>query len=276
MTQPSGDHIVAIGSRMLADSGFNAPGPADFNFPDVFNGNLQLLTKSSLLLVLGGVLVIVFLMSTSSRRPAIVPTKRQFFGEQAYDFVRNGIAQDVIGGKDYPKFVPLLVSLFFFVLVNNLFSLVPFAQFPPFARVSFAYGLAGMVWIIYNGVGIARHGFFGYLKLATVPSGVPLWILPLLIPLEFLSNILVRPVTLSLRLFANMFAGHLLLLLFATGGEYLLFHATGSILVKPAGIMSFILGILIGMLELIVALLQAYVFTLLTATYISGALAAEH
>ena len=132
------------------------------------------------------------------------------------------------------------------------------------------------MWIIYNGVGIARHGFFGYLKLQTIPSGVPWVILPLLIPLEFLSNILVRPVTLSLRLFANMFAGHLLLLLFATGGEYLLLHATGSIVLKPAGIVAFIIGILVGMLELIVALLQAYVFTLLAAQYVGGALADSH
>jgi F-type H+-transporting ATPase subunit a len=105
---------------------------------------------------------------------------------------------------------------------------------------------------------------------------VPAWILPLLIPLEFLSNILIRPVTLSLRLFANMFAGHLLLVLFSTGGAYLLITATGSPVLKPAGVLAFALGVAIGFLEIVVALLQAYVFTLLTAQYISGALASEH
>ncbi|MEP6599047.1 MAG: F0F1 ATP synthase subunit A [Actinomycetota bacterium] len=272
-------HVGLSGLRGLSladpNPGFEAPGPKDFEYPDVFNGNTLWLTKPSLLLVLAAVLVLVFYLATS-RRGALVPSKGQFLGEQVYDFVRNGIAQDGIGGKDYAKFVPLLVTVFSFLLVNNLFGLIPFLQFAPFARASFAYALAAMVWLIYNGVGVGRHGFIGYLKLQTVPRGVPWLILPLLIPLEFMSNILIRPVTLSLRLFANMFAGHLLLLLFATGGEYLLLHATGSFLVKPVGLLSFALGIAVGFLELIVAILQAYVFTLLTAQYVGGALAEEH
>ena len=256
--------------------GFTAPGPSDFDLRDVFYGHQVLLAKSSLLLVLAAVIVFAFFYSTS-RKTALVPSKAQYLGEQAYDFVRTGIARDSIGDHDFAKFVPLLVTMFFFILVNNAYGLIPFLQFAPFSRAGFAYGLAAMVWIIYNGIGIARHGFGGYLKLQTVPSGVPAWILPLLIPLEFMSNILIRPITLSLRLFANMFAGHLLLLLFATGGEYLLLHATGpTVLLKSAGLMSFVMGVAVGFLELIVVILQAYVFTLLTAQYIAGALAAEH
>ncbi len=263
-----------MSSVLAANPGFVPPGPADFQLPDIFKGDQILLTKASLLLVLAAVIVFVGFFA-SSRRTALVPGKLQYAGEAAYSWVRDSIGRDIIGERDFIKYVPLLVSLFFFVLVNNLFGIVPFLQFAPFSRVSFAYGLAALVWLIYNGVGVARHGLFGYLKLQTVPAGVPLAILPLLVPLEFLSNILVRPVTLSLRLFANMFAGHLLLLLFATGGEYLLLHATGP-LVKPAGILSFVMGIAVGFLEFIVEILQAYVFVLLTATYISGALAAEH
>ncbi|MDR1998799.1 MAG: F0F1 ATP synthase subunit A [Frankiaceae bacterium] len=260
--------------------GFEAPGPQDFKLPDVFGGDILVLTKASLLLVLGALLAFAFLYSASRKR-ALVPSKGQFLGEQAYDFVRTGIARDSIGEHDFMKFVPLLVTLFFFILINNVFGLIPILQFPPFAVSSFAYGLAAMVWIIYNGVGIARHGFGSYLKLQCVPSGVPVAILPLLIPLEFLSNLIVRPVTLSLRLFANMFAGHLLLLLFSLGGEYLLVHATvidsGNIaLLKAGGILSFAMGIAVGFLEVVVIALQAYVFTLLTAQYIAGSLAAHH
>src|SRR6476661_2823881 len=196
---------------IAAGNGFQAPGPADFEFPDIFNGNQVLLAKSSLLLVLGAIVVAAFFLITT-RGLRIVPSKSQYFSEEAYSFVRNGIAQDIIGGRDYMRFVPLLTTMFFFILVNNLFGLVPFLQFAPFSRAGFAYALAGMVWVVYNGVGIARHGFCAYL----------------------------------------------------------LFHATGSFLVKPAGILSFILGILVGFLELIVSVLQAYVFTLLTATYIQG------
>jgi F-type H+-transporting ATPase subunit a len=266
---------------LVLSGGYTAPGPLEFFLPDFTgkhwdeSGYDVLLTKASVLLVLGAVLAYWFLASTS-RRTAIVPSKWQYLGEQAYSFVRNGIAQDIIGPKHYRKYVPLLVSLFFFVLINNLFGIVPFLSFSPFSRVTFAYGLAALVWIIYNGVGIADKGFLGYLKHTTVPSGVPMWILPLLIPLEFMSNILVRPLTLSLRLFANMFAGHLLLVLFSTGGAWLLVEATGSVVLKPAGVLAYIIGIAIGFLEVIVAALQAYVFALLTATYIGGSLASEH
>ena len=137
-----------------------------------------------------------------------------------------------------------------------------------------AYALAGLSWVIYNAVGIRKHGFLGYLKLQTVPSGVSKAILPLLIPLEFFSNIIVRPVTLALRLFANMFAGHILLVLFSTGGLYLLTEVGG--LTGAVGILAWVLAILVAFLELLVQFLQAYVFVLLNAMYISGALADEH
>jgi F-type H+-transporting ATPase subunit a len=273
--------VSHTGEVLAAPEGFHAPGPAEFFLPD-FTGNhwdehgyQVLLTKASLLLLLGAVVAYLFLAATS-RRSAVVPSKGQYLGEEAYNFIRNGVAQDIIGSKEYRRYVPLLVSLFFFIVVNNLFGVVPILSFSPFSRVSFAYGLALLVWLIYNGVGVMQKGLVGYLKHATVPSGVPAWILPLLIPLEFLSNIMIRPVTLSLRLFANMFAGHLLLVLFSTGGAYLLITATGSPVLKPAGVLAFALGVAIGFLEIVVALLQAYVFTLLTAQYISGALASEH
>jgi F-type H+-transporting ATPase subunit a len=108
----------------------------------------------------------------------------------------------------------------------------------------------------------------------SVPAGMKGPILGLLVPLEFLSNIVVRPFTLALRLFANMFAGHLLLILFALGGEYLLIE--GSALVKPVGLLAWLLFIAIAFLEVLIQFLQAYVFVLLNAMYISGALADEH
>jgi F-type H+-transporting ATPase subunit a len=136
------------------------------------------------------------------------------------------------------------------------------------------YSLAALSWVIYNWVGIKKHGFGGYIKLQTVPAGIKGPILLLLVPLEAMSNLLVRPFTLALRLFANMLAGHLLLILFALGGEYLLVHGAG--LIKPVGILAWLLFIAISFLELLVQFLQAYVFVLLNAMYISGALAEEH
>jgi len=155
-----------------------------------------------------------------------------------------------------------------------VFATIPFIQFPTFSRSGMVYSLAALSWIIYNVAGMRVHGVLGYLKHQSVPAGVKGPILALLIPLEFISNILVRPVTLALRLFANMLAGHLLLILFALGGEYLLLH--GSTLVKPVGILAWLMFIAISFLELLVQFLQAYVFVLLNAMYISGAIAEEH
>lgn len=260
---------MTAASNVLAE-GFQAPGPSSFELPPVFGD----VTKPMLLLVLSAIVVAGFFW-VASRRAAVVPSKLQFAGEYAYNFTRNGIARDSIGSEHFMKFVPYLTALFFFVLVNNLYGMVPLLQFPSFSRASFTYGLAALTWLLYNGVGIWKHGFFGYLKVQTIPGGLKGPILGLIIPLEFFSNILVRPFTLCLRLFANMFAGHLLLMLFVLGGEYLILHS-GEALYAPVGVLSLLMAIAVSFLELLVMALQAYVFTLLTAMYVGGALADEH
>lgn len=248
------------------------PGPSSFELPAVFEVAGLGITKPMLLVALSVPLITVMFWAMS-RRAAVVPGRAQFAGEYVYGFVR-GVARDSIGSEHYMKFVPYLFALFTFILVNNYYGLVPVLQFPSFSRIGFAAALAALAWIIYNGVGIAKHGLFGYLKLQTVPSGVSGPVLALLIPLEFVSNILVRPLTLSLRLFATMFAGHLLLILFSMGGAYLVFDLGGMYI--AAGLASWFMFILIGFLEVLIMFLQAYVFTLLTSLYIGGALADEH
>lgn len=252
---------------------FQAPGPSNFDLPGFFEIAGQPVTKPMLQLVLAAIIVFGFFF-LAIRRGSLVPGRLQFAGEAGYGMVRNSIARDVIGSHDFARFVPYLFALFFFLLVNNLFSSIPGIQFPTFSRASMAYALAALSWVIYNAVGIRKHGFVGYLKLQSVPSGVSPFMYPLLVPLEFMSNIVVRPVTLALRLFANMFAGHLLVILFATGGLFLI--QNGDLMVKPVGLLAWVLFILIAFLELLVQFLQAYVFTLLNAMYISGALADEH
>jgi F-type H+-transporting ATPase subunit a len=203
-----------------------------------------------------------------------VPGKLQFAGESAYGFVRNNLGRDIIGSHDFQRFVPYLFALFFFVLFNNFFATIPGLQFPTFSRSGFVYALAIVSWILYNAVGIQKHGFIGYLKHQSVPAGVGGPILVLLIPLEFMSNILVRPVTLALRLFANMFAGHLLLILFALGGEYLIVEMGGAY--AGVGLLAWVMFIAVAILEVLIQFLQAYVFVLLNAMYIASAISEEH
>ncbi len=252
---------------------FNPPGPADFDLPPIFSG-VEWFTKPVLVAALS-VVVIVWFFWGASRKAAIVPSKLQFAGELGYNFVRNSIARDAIGSHEHMKYVPYLCGLFFFILLNNVAASIPFIQFPTFSHVGWAYVAAVMTWVIYNAAGIRKHGVGGYFKLQTMPAGVPGWLMPLMIPIEFISNILVRPVSLSLRLFANMFAGHILLLVFVLGGEYMLLHS-GSIALGGVGILTLLMGLAIAGLELFVQCIQAYIFVVLTAQYIGSAIAEEH
>jgi F-type H+-transporting ATPase subunit a len=252
---------------------FIPPGPEDFNLPPIIPG-VDWFTKPVLVAFLS-VIVILWFFWGASRKAEIVPSKLQFAGELGYNFVRNSIARDTIGSQEYMKYVPYLCGLFFFILLNNVAATIPLIQFPTFSHVGWAYAAAILSWLIYNGVGIRKHGFLGYLKHQTMPAGVPWWLMPLMIPIEFISNILVRPVSLSLRLFANMFAGHILLLVFVLGGEYMVFE-TGNIALGGVGIITFLMGLAIAGLELFVQAIQAYIFVVLTAQYIGSAIAEEH
>jgi F-type H+-transporting ATPase subunit a len=133
--------------------------------------------------------------------------------------------------------------------------------------------LAVISYVMFIYVGIRKHGAGKFFKTALIPPA-PWFILPILIPIEFFSTFLVRPVTLALRLFANMFAGHMILLVFTLGGFALL--NADSLLVKPISLLSWAMTLALFALEVIVALLQAYVFVVLTSSYIQGALADEH
>lgn len=228
---------------------------------------------------IAAILVIGFWVLVS-RNMQVVPGKLQTFGEMAYDMVRNGIARDILG-HDYKPFVPYLLSLFSFILINNFFGQFFLFMMPTFSKIGYVYALALLSWLLYNGVGIRKYGFGGYLKKMCLPPGVPpaLWLI--IIPLEFLSNIIVRPVTLALRLFANLFAGHLVVLVFVTGGSLLLFanETLGGFpvpLLKTAGVVSILFSFAVFALELLIAFIQAYVFTVLTAQYVSSALAEDH
>jgi len=162
--------------------------------------------------------------------------------------------------------------LFFFILVNNIYGAIPVIQLPSFSHVGGAYILAAVVYITWIGIGIKKNGL-KYFKLATVPSGVPWYILPIVVPIEIISNFMVRPVTHSLRLFATMMAGHLIVMIAGSGIEFLVMQE--NVLLKGASALVLAGSVAMYMLEALIMVLQAYVFTLLTAIYIEGALHAE-
>ena len=254
----------------LSEEGFKPPSASDFELPPIFGDN-AFTTKPVFLIFLSVILISVFFIA-ASRKAAIVPSKLQFAGEGIYSFVRNDLGKEVIG-HEFMRFVPYLFTLFTFILVNNLFGIIPLLQFPTMSRVSFPYALALITFLVFHYVGVKKHGIGKYIKDIMFMPGVPKAAYILITPLELLTFFLVRPLTLSLRLFANMFAGHLLLLVFILGGEHLLQGVIGLKLISP---FAFSIGIVLTFFEFMVQCLQAYIFTLLTALYIAGALADEH
>ena len=229
--------------------------------PEISLGNVDIsFTNASLFMIISALAIIsVFFVGT--RRKAVIPTKIQLLTELSYTFVSKMIS-DTAGSKAKPYF-PFIFSLFMFVLFCNMLGMLPYS-FTVTSHIIVTFALAAVVFIGVTIIGFANHGV-GYLKLF-IPSGVPVVLLPLIVIIEIISY-LARPVSLSVRLFANMMAGHTMLKVF--GGFVISLGIIGGWL--P---LSFTVA-LIG-LEVLIAFLQAYVFAILTCIYLNDALNLNH
>ena len=255
---------------------FEAPGTEIFIQPAINIAGVDV-TRSMIYTILISVAVVLFFM-VAARKRQMVPKAAQNIAEMTYDFIRHGVAMETMGKEGLP-FVPLLASMFVFLVVNNILGIIPGVNFANTARMAIPILLSVMVWFIFNIVGIIKQGGWTYVKGVLFPPGVPKPIYLLVTPIEFISTFLLRPVTLAVRLFANMVAGHLILTIFAVGTWYLashLFVDGAQSWVAIWSIPSFFLLLFMMLFEILVAFLQAYIFTLLTAVYIGGAMHAEH
>jgi F-type H+-transporting ATPase subunit a len=249
---------------------FVPPSAPDFWQPLVGDGAFAITRSMVVMVLVTGVLAVVMVMAT--RRLAVVPGRGQFRLEGVYGLVRNSVGRDIIGSDHFRPYIPLLFTLFTLILVNNLMGITPFVQFPTMSRIGFPLALALGVYVVYLVAGVRRRGLGGFLK-GLVPGGLPIWVVPVVFILELVTFLVTRPVTLTLRLFGNMFAGHILLLLFALGGEYLLL--SGGLL-TVVSIPAFLMFILFSAFEILIAFLQAYVFILLAAVYLAEVYADAH
>ncbi|MEY4347936.1 MAG: hypothetical protein RIS43_355 [Actinomycetota bacterium] len=260
--------------RMNEDGGsFHAPSTAEF-FPGAvfFQGTAFEMSRINLIMILMTFVVSFFFISAFSRAK-FVPNKLQAAGEIALDFVRINIAEEVMGHAG-AKYASYLSTLFFMLLAFNITGIIPGLQIAGTSVIAVPLILAVVTWIVFNASGIRHHGLGHYLKMNLFPPGVPAPIYLLVTPIEAMSTFILRPVTLTIRLLANMMAGHLLLVLFFSATSYLLFDGVGFL--KIFGLASYAMGFAFTLFEVLVAFLQAYIFTLLTAVYISGAIADEH
>ena len=215
------------------------PSVEDFYLPSILPWGAEdsyWFTKITALVWVAVALIIIYFL-VSYRKPQLVPTKKQWLAESLYGFVRNNISVDMIGPRGV-AFAPYLTTLFCFILLMNFFSIVPLIQISPNSHIAFPAILAVISYVMFIYVGIRHHGgFFKYMKSALIPPA-PWFILPLLIPIEFFSNFLVRPFSLAVRLFANMFAGHMLLLVFTLGGFAMI---NANALLSPVSILSWLI-----------------------------------
>jgi len=262
---------LAEGCHIFGSNGCGYPAPSleSFLFKPIFTIGPFHFTKPMLLALIAAALVIWFFWAAFGH-PKAVPGKVQNLGEMGLTFVRDQILRPMMG-KRGDGYLPFLVSLFFFIWMMNLMEILPVAAFPPMSRFAFPVALMLMVYGTYTYVGIKHQGLGGYFR-NMIPRGVPWPILIILAPVEILQYLIVRPFTLAVRLFANMFAGHILIAVFTLATWYL-FQAGIGLLFSAT---SFVLTIALTMFELLIQALQAYIFTILTAQYIGGAYEAAH
>ena len=256
--------------HQAAHCGYPAPTyPGSFTYGPLFSIGSFTFNKPMLLAVICAAIVILFFWTAFSK-PKLIPKGTQNVGELGILFVRDQILRPMMG-KRGDGFLPFLVALFFFIWIMNIMEIIPVAQFPAMSEFAFPAALMLMVYGTYNYIGIRNQGFVGYFR-NMIPKGVPPYILGILAPVEILQYIIIRPFTLAVRLFANMFAGHILILVFTLATWYLLSAGWGLVFAST----SFILTVVLTAFELLIQALQAYIFTILTAQYIGGALEAEH
>jgi len=261
---------VAAGCHLGSGCGYPAPGyPESFTFNPLFTIGSFEFTWPILLLLLAAVLVIAFFWAAFSK-PQLVPRGIQNLAELGMLFVRDQILRPMMG-KRGDGYLPYLVSLFFFIWFANLMEIIPVAQFPPMAIFTFPVSLMLMTYITYNFVSIKQLGVGGYFR-SMIPSGVPAFILVILAPVEILQYIIIRPFTLAVRLFGNMFAGHILVAVFTIASWYLVSAGIGLLFAGA----SFVMTVILTGFEMLIQALQAYIFTILTAQYIGGAYEAAH
>lgn len=234
-------------------------------------GSLCINRASILLFLVFAVLSLLLIAATA--RPRIVPSGLQGVAESLYGFIRRDIVIGVLG-PDGEAYAPYLTSLFAFVFLASLIEVMPGIQFPVTSRMALPAILAIISWGIYNLAGIRAKGLGAYLKGIAFPPGVtPKFIYVLVTPIEIVAALFLRPLTLAIRLFANFFAGHLLLVVAFLSTDYLL-HSAG--VVKAFAALSLVGGIAGVGLEIFIAAVQAYVFALLTAAYIRLSTVEEH
>lgn len=240
-----------------------------FVWPDFAFKGTPLAMNKTVLIYLAAMFLTMGLFMIAGSKKRLVPVGFQTIAESGIDFVEGSVVKPTIGEVEGEKFMPLLTTMFFFVFFTNIFEVIPGIQFPANARMALPILLAVMVWVIYNYQGFKAQGL-SYISNSLFPPGVPKALYILVTPIELLQVLLIRPLSLAIRLWANMVAGHLLLVTFAVLAATL-WDSTYVGAIAPFAMLVLMTGF-----EILVSFLQAFIFTILTAVYIGQSIHPEH
>lgn len=254
--------------------GFEPPSVDDFFPPAVLFGGTPFEINRIILVRFVAIAVLFTVFIVGARRAKVVPGRFQGVLEWILDFVRKNIVYEVLGEEDGKKYLNIITTIFITIFALNITGIVPFLNIAGTSLIGMPLIFALWVFVLYIGASVKKFGVLGFLKVATVPPGVPKFLYVLLTPVEALQTFLLRPATLTIRLFANMLAGHMLLALCFGASSYLFFEASAGL--KPFGIVTLAGGVFFYALEAFVAALQAYVFAILTAIYLQMVVQPEH
>ena len=224
--------------------------------------------KIALIAVAATVISIALFLVAARRDPLVAPTGVRNLAEVIIDFIEESIVMQTLGKKGL-GWTPFLLSLFMFIFLCNIPGVLPIIQMPATARIAIPLSLALLVWVIYIGTGVKHQGL-GYFGHLLWPPGVPVALKPLVGLIEFISTILVTPFSLTVRLMANMLAGHILLVTFGLLTSALFNAETSQLFLRPMAILPFGMLIFLTAFEILVAFLQAYIFAILAAVYINN------
>ena len=244
-----------------------------FNWKGIFFDGTPFEINKTVIMVFVSVAICFYMFIVGGRKKALIPATAQSVAEIGYEFVQKNISEEIMG-EDGRKWTPFLGTMFFFLFFVNIWSIIPPIIYPATSRIAIPLVLSLVSYCIFIGVGFYKQGPLYILK-AIFPPGVPKPVYIFIAPIEFISKFVVRPMSLAIRLFANMFAGHILITLFTIMVAELVAHKSGIYQV-PLAIAPFLGLTFITIFEILVAFLQAYIFTTLTAVYIAESSSEEH
>jgi F-type H+-transporting ATPase subunit a len=253
---------------------FKGPSIMDFFPPAIFFEGSEFFEMNRIMLLRLVIVAIIFLLFwLGIRKMQLVPGRFQGTIELGLEFVRKSIVEDLLGQKDGKRFLPLITTIFFLVLFMNLTGIIPGINISANSVIGMPLVLAIAAYIAFVWAGLRKHPWT-FLRNALFPPGVPWPLYIIVTPIEFVSMFVLRPVTLTLRLLMNMIVGHLLLVLFFSATAFFMVELGGLWIAASAVTLAF--GTAFTFFEILVSVLQAYVFALLTTVYIQLALADEH